>query len=280
MRRFVRSCLIAGVVCMIIGGAAAISAAALGGNLTELVPENALEWRREISDAVWDELDYTDMELGGEEIGSFSGVKELEVIANSGKVVFVKAPSGDEIKVLSSRYMGDWDWDEEDGKLELEADYGQAITIQIPENYHFSSVTLESSHSRGFSGWKAAGSVMTAETISADKLRLETKAGVIKIGQAKAGRLEVESSAGSVEFTGRVDGDIYGECKAGSIQMELEGEKEDYNYDIECNVGEVNVAGESIAGLRSSKKKDNNAGKTMDLECSTGSIQVDFIKES
>ena len=280
MRRFVRNCLIAGVVCMIIGGAASISAAALGGNIIDLVPENALEWKREISDAVLDELEFTDMEWEGEEIGSFSGVKELEVTANSGKVVFVKAPSGDEIKVFCNRYKLDWDWEEEDGKLELEADSGQLLTIQVPEDYHFSKVTLESSHSRGFSGWKNVASVITVESLSADRLRLDTKAGVIKIGQAKAGTLEVESSAGSVEFAGRVDGNIYGECKAGSIRMELVGEKEDYNYDIECNVGEVNLAGESIAGLRDRKRTDNGAGKTMNLECSTGSIQVDFIKES
>ncbi len=278
MRRFARNCLIAGAVCIVIGGASAISAAALGGNLIELVPENALKWKREVSDAVLDELEYADIEWGEEEISSFSGVKELEVTANSGKVVFVNTSSGDEIKVIGSRYKLDWDWEEEDGKLELNAGSGEVLTIQVPEKYHFSAVTLEASHSKR--GWKDMGSVMTVESLFTDSLRLEAKAGVIRIGKGEAGTLDIESLAGSVEFAGRVGGDIYGECKAGSILMELEGEKEDYNYNIECNVGEVDLAGETIASLNGRKKTDNGAEKTMDLECSTGSIQVDFIKES
>ena len=58
--------------------------------------------------------------------------------------------------------------------------------------------------------------------------------------------------------------------------MTLQGAETDYDYQLECAMGGINLNGEEYSGL--SKEKDiKNGGKgTIDVECSVGSIEIHF----
>ncbi|EXG87269.1 protein of unknown function (DUF4098) [Clostridium sp. ASBs410] len=301
MKRFIKICLIAGSVCVLIGGGISAVAAVLGGNLWDIVPQRALEWRREISgvtlDGFWDEVDFVNFDLSipevfnkgekGQEIFSSAKVKKMDIVIRTGNVVFEENPQGSEVKIFCNRDQSCYTLYAEDDDLELQEYDGWKrkdgpellFTVQVPKNYRFSEVDLQSVHSNLFSGSEDFGPAMTSQALSADELTIETKAGVIKINGGSVGNLQVKSSAGAVEFLGRTTGDIEAICQAGTIRLELAGKKEDYNYDIQCKMGAVKVGDEGTAALQGKKQTDNGAGKDMDLDCRTGAIQVDFMNE-
>ena len=53
-------------------------------------------------------------------------------------------------------------------------------------------------------------------------------------------------------------------------------EKADFNYEIKCRVGSITVDGEGFSGLSKERKINNGAAKKMELDCSTGAIEVKF----
>jgi hypothetical protein len=301
MKRFIKICLIAGSVCALIGGGISAVAAVLGGNLREIVPQRALEWRREISGVnlygFWDEVHFDNFDLTipevfnrgekGQEIFSSAKVKKMDIVIRTGNVVFVEDPQGSEVKIFCNRDQSCYTLYAENGDLELQEYDGWKrkdgpellFTVQVPKNYRFSEVDLKSVHSNRFSENEDFGPVMSAQALSAEELSIETKVGAIKINGGNVGNLSVKSSAGAVDFSGATSGDVEAECQVGTIKLELAGKKEDYNYNIQCKMGAIKVGDEGSAALKGKKQTDNGAEKDMDLECKTGAIQVDFMNE-
>lgn len=299
MKRFVKICLIAGSICVLVGGGISAVAAGMGGNLQDIIPERAMEWRREISgialDSFWDEGKFDNIYVPevfnrgekGQEIFSSQEVKKLDIVIRTGNVVFVEDPQGSEVKIFCNRDKSCWNLYQEDDELELQ-EYtgwerkdgpGLVFTVQVPEGYRFSHVSLKSVHSNRYSDREQSGPAIMAQALSAEELEIEVQAGAVKISRGNVGKLDVETSAGAVEFSGATSGDIDADCRVGAIKLELAGKKEDYNYDIKCKMGAVKVADEGSAALKGKKQTDNGADKNMDLDCKTGAIQVEFMNE-
>lgn len=307
MKKFIKICLIAGGVCILIGGGITATAAALGGNLQEVMPRRAVEWRKEISgvdlDGFWENFDdgfagedfedyydqiYTDTGEKGQEIFSSAEIKKLDIEARAGKIVFAEDPSGDRIRIFCNRDETHWSIKPKEDELKLKVypgdggigdESGLLVTIFVPEDYHFASVNLKLNRSNRMSDRKVSAPLMIAQSLSADEMDLETKVGAIKINGGSAGDLDIVSDVGAVDFSGVTSGDIDAKSRVGAIRLELTGRKEDYNYEIQCSLGAVKIGEESIAALKNKKKVNNGAGKKMDLECETGAIQVDFIND-
>ena len=68
-----------------------------------------------------------------------------------------------------------------------------------------------------------------------------------------------------------------GECGLGELDLTLTGTQEDYNYDLECGVGNLDVGSDSYSGLGREKSISNKgADRKLNLECGMGNISVDF----
>ena len=120
------------------------------------------------------------------------------------------------------------------------------------------------------------GPAITAEALKADKIEIDAAVGAVSVTGADAGKLEVDSDVGAVKFEGNVDGDVDAECSVGAVKLDLAGEKADFNYEIKCRVGSITVDGEGFSGLSKERKINNGAAKKMELDCSTGAIEVKF----
>ncbi len=299
MKRFIKICLIAGSICVLVGGGISAVSSVLGGNLQDIVPQRAIEWRRGISgialDTFWEDGDFYDFyspealngKEKGQEIFSSPEVKKLDIVMRTGNVVFIEDPIGSEVKIFSNRDKTCWSQYEENGELELQEYTGWdrkdgpelLFTVQVPKDYRFTEVRLKSVHSNRFSDKESSGPAMKAQALSADELDIEVQAGAVKINRGTVETLSIESSAGAVEFSGTTSGDIEAVCRVGAIKLELDGKKEDYNYDVQCKMGAIKIGEEGSAALKGRKQTDNGADKNMDLECNTGTIQVEFMNE-
>ena len=63
----------------------------------------------------------------------------------------------------------------------------------------------------------------------------------------------------------------------GSIYAELEGKEEEFDYDLECSMGNIAINGQDYAFDR---KVDNHAQKKMKLSCVMGSMEVLFSERN
>ena len=63
--------------------------------------------------------------------------------------------------------------------------------------------------------------------------------------------------------------------------MVVTGKEKDYNYDLSCGMGEIDLENSEYSGLGIEKTISNEgAKKDMVLECGMGEIDVEFTGES
>ncbi len=88
------------------------------------------------------------------------------------------------------------------------------------------------------------------------------------------------STKGYVTLTipkGYVFDEIDMKLGAGRITAELVGDESDYNYDVECGIGEIEIGGNSYGGLgRDTHIENPGAERELDIECGVGQIIIEF----
>lgn len=293
MKKLIKVCLIAGIICVFVGGGITAAAAVLGGAMAIGNYEKSYLWSDHWMDVVdhvdhnlerwdhtWDEPDssHDDISLAVSEANrmSFGDIRKLELKAGVGTIEIVEGDTNGEVQVA---FADDTFYDcfREDDKLEIKLgrnwkmtdlkshDKRGNIKITIPKDYTFHKVELEI----------GAGTI-EADKIYADSLEVEVKAGELTVSGGKVGSLSAECSAGSIYCRAEVTHEIEAEAKAGSIELLLAGSKEDYNYELRCRAGSLEVGGSVYEGMNAKEKIDNGAGKTAELECSAGEIIVNF----
>ena len=82
--------------------------------------------------------------------------------------------------------------------------------------------------------------------------------------------------AGDCEVQGKLQGNVKVDCAAGNVSLECVGKEKEFNYDLGCTVGNIEVGEIVVSDMNEEKKIDNNASKTMELSVSAGNIEVEF----
>lgn len=115
-----------------------------------------------------------------------------------------------------------------------------------------------------------------ADDLVANDMKISIGAGDLNLQSAKLGKAKIEVGAGNCTIQGTVSEELKAECAMGNITLKLEGEEEDFDYELECVSGNLKVDGTEYSGLSNSKEVDNDASKKMDLQCVMGNIEVEF----
>ncbi len=110
-----------------------------------------------------------------------------------------------------------------------------------------------------------------------DKVDLEMGAGQADISDLRANILDIEVGAGQADL---LDIDVQyfnASAGAGQIQAELVGNETDYNYDVECGIGEIVIGNNSYGGFgRDTNIENPGAERKLDVECGVGQITIEF----
>ena len=123
-----------------------------------------------------------------------------------------------------------------------------------------------------------AGTVYLNRDIETEKLSVEMGAGEFESKNPVTAReADLEIGTGSMTFADLSAGKIDGECGLGELDLTLTGTQEDYNYELECGVGNLDVGSDSYSGLGREKTISNKgADRKLDLECGMGNVSVNF----
>ena len=190
--------------------------------------------------------------------GSITQVEEafgsLDVELGAGKVEIYYADL-DKVEVEQEKTTGFRCYVEEStlhvegGKKFGVNDNSAKIVIRIPRNYTFAEFELEVD----------AGEAIV-EGIVANEASINVGAGKVTVKKLDA--KEVDASAG-----------------AGELYLEAVGKKENYSYNLECDIGTIRIGEESYTGLGTEKNiKNPNAERFLEADCDIGTVQVNFTE--
>lgn len=160
------------------------------------------------------------------------------------------------------------------------------ITLYVPEGYVFDEVELN----------LGAGYVQLGD-LYAQKASLEVGAGEIDIHYAEVPKMDISIGAGSVMVTEmevneleaevgmgsfQAEGEISHkadiQCSMGYVELYLRGEESDFNYEVEGAMGYIEIGGMDFGSFSQERKIDNGASKSIEVECSMGSICILFME--
>ncbi len=89
-------------------------------------------------------------------------------------------------------------------------------------------------------------------------------------------KLKIDCGVGDCDIWADIEERIEIDGGVGSVELTLVGREEDFNYDIDCGVGSVDVGEHHYSELGSDVKVDNGADKKIEIDCGVGSVAVKF----
>lgn len=107
-------------------------------------------------------------------------------------------------------------------------------------------------------------------------LEVSLGGGELRADDVAVQTLAASIGAGNMEFDGAINESADISCSMGNVTMKLEGDKKDFNYQLSCVAGNMNIDGEIFAGAVMDQTIDNRADKFMDIDCSMGNVEIDF----
>lgn len=249
-------------------------------------------------DSFWDEdMEYADSSVSGVPKGAastgqnmesgasvfrYSGIRKLDMDVTCLEVAVARGEGSDivlDTNDLSDKMIKDLVIRQKDEELKIELKDRKSwekwsknqymsqgtLLVQIPEGMRFEEAAL-----------KVGAGILRADDIQASELDVEVGAGEVFLESFAAEEFELECGAGQAYVYGDASKDARIECGVGSVQFTALGNQQDYNYELSCGIGELNVGDESFSGLGSERKINNNGSKSMEIECGIGSVTVIF----
>ena len=118
--------------------------------------------------------------------------------------------------------------------------------------------------------------------LKVQELSVEVGAGEFSgYGNITAAYCDLQVGAGTIDIDQLDVQKLNADCGAGEIDMVVTGKEKDYNYDLSCGMGEIDLENSEYSGLGIEKTISNEgARKDMVLECGMGEIDVEFTGES
>ncbi len=200
--------------------------------------------------------------LSGDDSEEEGILKEVEHLS-AGEV------SGLEFDIAAARiYVGCWDEDyvgiQTNGKL-----YRYEAKLNKDGIYKMESEGKRRNN-------KGILAVYLPEGMTLDELELDMDAGEATLEGVTVRRMAGDVDAGALYFSGKILSGAEIECGAGEAILNLDGRYEDYNYELSCGMGELEINGESYGGLGVDQRIDNGAAGRMELECGMGRIELNI----
>lgn len=124
-----------------------------------------------------------------------------------------------------------------------------------------------------------AGTVLVENELTAEDLEVSVGAGVFSnTSSVTAGKANARVGTGTLALKELDAGEIDAECGLGTMELEVEGEEEDYSYRLACGAGSMELDGGDYSGVGAVKEiKNPDAERKMNLKCGMGTLKVSFI---
>lgn len=208
----------------------------------------------------------------------FPNVRELDIEVSS-LPVEIRSHAGDSIMVCTDQVHPDLE-----KYISMKSD-GETLRIEfkntkIWDQFHDDKGVLVIDIPAGLKLEEASLSVgageLYIENINAEELNIEAGAGKVHVKQFTAGELELECGAGEADIRGTCLKEAGIECGIGSVSYHVPGKMEEYDYELNCGIGELRLGDKTYSGLGKTQIIDNHSGKKISIDCGIGDVEVTF----
>ena len=124
---------------------------------------------------------------------------------------------------------------------------------------------------------EAINGAITADSVIADNVSIDIDNASVNIQELVVeNKAELQINAGEMVIGYYEGSNLDVECAVGAMMIVCEGNKNDYNYNLECGVGEIIMGDEIYSGLGQEIHVKNGGTKLIEAECAMGQIQIEF----
>lgn len=124
---------------------------------------------------------------------------------------------------------------------------------------------------------EAVNGTISADKMVADNVTIEIDNASVQIDELMAtDKAELQINAGQMVIGYYSGTKLEAECAMGSIMVVCEGNRSDYNYDLECGMGNIQVDEDSYSGIGEDIRVNNGGEKSIKAECAMGEIRLEF----
>lgn len=269
MKKFVKVTAVIGVICLFLGAGVLAAGMMMGGSFI-----GSREYRKRFG-----RVDGSDtISADGERIEKIFDTENINSLTVDGYMAAVSMESGTENQIMVSypEELMDMEVYREKGELHVEYhpkagyrdwDKDVSVVITVPEGFHFMEAELNAYAGR-----------IEADEIFAEKLEVSCDVGDVLIHDGNVKYLDAECQAGAIEYQGICLEQAEADCDVGSISLALTEGGVDYGFEIENQMGSIEINGENIPVGRHVKK--GGGSFFMDLDCNVGTIEVTFYDDS
>lgn len=144
------------------------------------------------------------------------------------------------------------------------------LRVILPKEKQFQEVELE-----------LGASQAEIDGLLADNIKMSIGTGEADISNVHTKMMEMEVGAGEADIKNLTVSNLNLEVGVGEANVQVNGAIEDFNYRIECGIGEVVVGNDSYGGLGAEQTiKNSNTSCLIDIECGIGSVDMQFQREN
>ncbi len=162
-------------------------------------------------------------------------------------------------------------WDD-DGELELTIDSKQNV-LPVDSSEYQAVLTVPPALIQ--LDIDASQAAVTVEDLTVTELDTEASMADVKLNKVVASKSDMKADMGNISGTVQLSGKNDMECSMGNIELTVTGVV-DYGYTIENSMGNVNIGGHEHSGSHNEVKLNQQAATLFYVECSMGSVIVDF----
>jgi len=109
------------------------------------------------------------------------------------------------------------------------------------------------------------------KNLTADKVKIEGGVGTVKLSNVHFSNVDFECGLGEFVVDGVLLGKIDLECGIGRVELNLKGDVNDYNFEVDSALGKILLNGERINKLR---QKSKEADHRIRIEGGVGSVEI------
>lgn len=207
-------------------------------------------------------------------VGSYKGIKKLELDLGNAVVKVVENPELSEeiVFYMKEKAYCSFHQETDDEGTGISVVYRSSKSryhaegiLEIPAGYQFDEAEFD----------VGAGNLFVS-SVAAKSLKLDVAAGTLTVQEFIADELEVDVAAGEANAKGVLNSRLEGDVEAGSVNLSLEGKQTDFQYHLNCSMGNIQVGDTEYSAFAMKDNLNSGAGKVAELSCNMGEIKVTF----